>query len=609
MTSNNVESKQYLLTQVTVVLFLWLITFSNITYSQQTSTITSISDNSAKLKLADETRRYQPLIFQKVMKELTKVSDFTNEQQSLFNFLLGYQHTYQGRFNNAEKSFTNLLASSANKLIKFRASYTLIHVYARKKMWFEGLVLIAKNIKESALIDDTDHTQAHLIAIITFYKKMHQYELSLHYISELSVLTVSPKIDCLAKQLFIESKFHLNKLTSRDPAIYNALNSCEKINDAMVSSIIRVYQARAYLTEQNINEAINSLLPYIEVVKSTHYPELITGVNNVLAQAYWQANDLTNSKHYAEEALLTNKNNSNVNQAAKAYKLLYEIAKTENNSSSALSFHEKYTELEIIYSDDIKTKNLAFQLAKNKNLMQQNEINLLNEKNSLLAAEQALVETKVHNRHLLLSLLTFIIVSLTLFGLRLCRDHKRVKELAEYDPLTGVYNRGHFTQVTNSALEYCKNAEQELSLIMFDLDHFKKVNDSFGHACGDWALKETTKACESIGRKNDVFARLGGEEFCIILPSCNIETAMMRAEDCRAAIEAIITTASGCDFTLTASFGVTDVKRSGYNLEQLMADADFATYASKHVGRNRVTMFSVPDKTETEKLDPSWGYN
>ena len=144
---------------------------------------------------------------------------------------------------------------------------------------------------------------------------------------------------------------------------------------------------------------------------------------------------------------------------------------------------------------------------------------------------------------------------------------------------------------------------------MFDLDHFKKVNDCYGHACGDWALKETIKVCKDIGRKNDIFARLGGEEFCLVLPSCSIDAAMLRAEACRAAIEEIITEESGCEFSITASFGVTNVKRSGFELEKLLADADFAAYASKNNGRNRVTLFEVPTNDAEEKLDSSWGYS
>jgi diguanylate cyclase (GGDEF)-like protein len=559
---------------------------------------------SLSLKHADSIRRSHPLKFQKILRQLSGSKNLNQEQQHFLNFLIGYDLTFNGQFNNAEIQLKSILASDASKTLKFRANYTLVHIFAAKKMWFEGLKTIDTNIKLASKINNIDHIQAHLVATVIFYKRMKQYDLSLHYIKTLSALPLAPKLQCVVQHLFIESRFHLGQITSSDKEIYNALQSCKKVNDAMVTSIIRVYQARIYLSEKNTYAAINSLLPFLNEIKSTHYPELITDASNVLAEAYWQAEDFSKSKHFSDKALLHNVNNSNINQAAKTYKLLYQIAKREDVVTLALSYHEQYAALDKIDSDDIENKHLAFQLAKNKNLVQQNEIALLSEKNNLLKAKQELAETKLANRHLFLALLSFIIVILTLFGLRLWRDHKRVKELAEYDQLTGIFNRGHFTQIALRALKYCQSAEQDLSIIVFDLDHFKKVNDSFGHLCGDWALKEVSKACQAIGRKNDIFARLGGEEFCIMLPSCNIRMAALRAEACRAAIEAIITETSGYEFTITASFGVTDVCLSDFNLDKLLADADAAAYQSKHAGRNQVTVHQVKD-AKKEQLSNS----
>ena len=581
---------------------------SKIVATNQTSE-QDFSSTEKSLQLADEIRRSKPVQFQRILNKLNNENRFTEDQRHLYNFLVGYGYTFNGQLDKAQKQFTKLLASNANELIKFRASYTLIHVYAVKKLWFEGLALLDKNINFAKTLTDTTRKNEHLTTTIIFYKKMKQYDLSLHYIKELLAQDLTPPLACIAQQLSIESRFHLKQLKSNDPAIYKALNHCEKINDTMVSSIIRVYQARAYITEQNSHGAIDSLLPFLAEIESTHYPELITGVNNILAEAYWQANDLENSKYFAQQSLLTNKDNSNVNQAAKTYKILYQIAKRENGTTLALNYHEQYAVYDKIDSDDIENKHLAFQLAKNKTLVQQSEIALLSETNKLLVARESLAETKLANRHLFMALLTFIIVILTLFGLRLWRDHKRVKQLAEYDPLTGAFNRGHFSQVSLSALKYCESAEQDLSLIMFDLDLFKKINDNHGHLCGDWALKQTVKACQAIGRQNDIFARLGGEEFCIVLPSCNIEVATLRAEACRVAIESIVTQASGCEFTITASFGVTDAKRSGFNLDKLLADADCAAYQSKHAGRNRVTVFQRTDEESEKTLDTTWSYN
>ena len=317
-------------------------------------------------------------------------------------------------------------------------------------------------------------------------------------------------------------------------------------------------------------------------------------VYNTLAKTYWKLDDIDNAKKFANLALKSHKKTTNLLQEAETNYLLYQISKKQQDTELALKYFESYAKADKANLEGDKAKFLAFQLAEHHAHEQEARIKLLNEKNSLLTAEKALEKAKLSNIQLLISLLT-IVLALLVFGLgRLWQSRNLIKALAEYDDLTGIYNRRHFTHIANSALTYCENAQQELSLIMFDLDYFKSVNDKFGHACGDWALKEVTKVCQRVGRKNDIFARIGGEEFCLVLPSCSIDKAMMRAEACRVAIEEIVTEKSGHDFTITASFGVTDAKRSGFDLDKLLADADFSAYRSKHSGRNQVFKFDTP---------------
>nr|WP_282446605.1 GGDEF domain-containing protein [Shewanella sp. 1CM18E] len=169
---------------------------------------------------------------------------------------------------------------------------------------------------------------------------------------------------------------------------------------------------------------------------------------------------------------------------------------------------------------------------------------------------------------------------------------KRLKLLAEYDALTKVHNRGHFTQQALNAIDYCSKNQQAASCILFDLDKFKSINDTYGHATGDWVLKQVAQVCQAHSRKSDLFARLGGEEFCIFLPSCDVNTAAQLAEEYRKLIAAIDSNGSGFEFAISASFGVTDFSLSGTNLDKMIADSDHAMYVSKKTGRNRVTIFS-----------------
>jgi diguanylate cyclase (GGDEF)-like protein len=370
-------------------------------------------------------------------------------------------------------------------------------------------------------------------------------------------------------------------------------------------NFIRSYNAKLNLENNKPLEVINILSPYLKEVTATRYPRLIVEVYTLLAEAYWLQENLEQAKEFALKSTEIGQNINTTQAVVAAYKLLYKIAKKQSNhQETALQYHEIYAELDKAYIDETKAKYLAYQLAVHKELEQKNKIKFLNKKNELLIVEQALIKANADNTRFILLILVIVISILLVWGSRLLQAHKRIKQLAEYDSLTGIYNRGHFTQIANSALEYCKSANQELSIIMFDLDYFKKVNDDYGHACGDWALKNVIYACKAIGRQNDIFARLGGEEFCILLTSCDKDSAYQRAETYRQAIANITTKESGFDFTITASFGVTDTKTSGYDFDQILADADSAAYASKYAGRNQVTIFqSKEEKDKNKKKD------
>ena len=600
-----INSKKFNYLSKFSLILLLIITYNITLGTAQAFEIQQYADNkvvltseeiSTKLLLADKYRRSNPALFKELIFKIKNQPKITTEQQHYLNLLSSYHLTFIGQYKLAESKLKKILHSDASSLIKFRANYSLITIATITKNWLDGMDYVTKNISNLPTINNSEQFQNGLLITIIFYNQIGQHKLALSYIDQLAKQELSAKNDCWLKQLTLEAKLKLNELSTNEPALEQTIQECINADNNINTNIVRTYKAKLFLQDNMPEKALNLLLSSLKEVRSTQYPMLIAEITNVIAKAYWQINDIDNALIYATEALTINQNMSNLLQAVDTYFLLYQIAKKQNKLALALNNFEKYTEVEKIHLEGEKAKYLAFQLAKHELAEQKSEIKLLNEKNTLLISEQALAEAKVANIQLMIGILTATLALLVLWGSRMLKNHKRVKELAEYDALTGIYNRGHFTHVANSALKYCKSAEQELSVIMFDLDNFKKVNDSFGHACGDWALKETIKVCQSIGRKNDIFARLGGEEFCLVLPSCNITAAKLRAEACRAAIEEIITEESGCEFSITASFGVTDAKRSGFDLEKLLADADFAAYTSKNAGRNRVTVFDPKEE-------------
>jgi len=154
-----------------------------------------------------------------------------------------------------------------------------------------------------------------------------------------------------------------------------------------------------------------------------------------------------------------------------------------------------------------------------------------------------------------------------------------------------LVSRRHFQQQSELLLQQCARAGEDVALIMFDLDHFKSINDRFGHTTGDWVLRHVAESCTGFCRKIDRFGRLGGEEFAILLPGCDLRAASRIAEDCRVRLATIDTTPSGFKFLVTASFGVTATVHSGYDLAKLLSHADMLLYRAKREGRNRVCRY------------------
>lgn len=560
-----------------------------------------------QLKNADSVRSNNPKQFNKLINQLrnSRVS-LSDEQTQYLNYLLAYQQSISGELESAVQKYKAIVNSTASNNLKFRANSSIINTFAITQNWSEGLFYLSKNLEMLKSLPNDETKQTGLIISAIFYNLIGQYELGLRYSSIAQSETKSPRTLCTANQLVLEAKFKLGQVNADNKEISQAVESCEKANEIIMTSQIQTYLAKLHMDNGDSQKAKNVLLNTLEAIKNSNYAPVIALYYVLLAEIYFEEKNYNKSAIYANKTVIKTGGSGNIKPLISAYSLLYKIHLQNESHQEALDYYVKFSEANKAHLEGEKAKHLAFQLAQHKSFEQKSKIKLLNEKNALLTSEQALAKVKVANVQLIIAILTVTLALLTLWGGRLYKTHKRIKELAEFDALTGIYNRGHFTHVANSAIKYCKNAQQELSIIMFDLDHFKSVNDNYGHACGDWALKETINVCQNIGRQNDIFARLGGEEFCLLLPSCDIHAATLRAEACRVAIEEIITEASGFDFSLSASFGVTNMKMSGFELDKLLADADSAAYASKHAGRNRVTVFTVKESEKAEQLDNSW---
>lgn len=164
---------------------------------------------------------------------------------------------------------------------------------------------------------------------------------------------------------------------------------------------------------------------------------------------------------------------------------------------------------------------------------------------------------------------------------------------ATCDAMTQVYNRGHFNALAGQEIERARRFAEPLSVALLDIDHFKNVNDTYGHDVGDQAIIALARCCESSIRKIDFVGRLGGEEFAVLQPRASKQAAMEMANRLRQDIARIrIPLPPGHrirELSFTASIGVAELRPHTENIRELLKNADSALYQSKREGRNRVT--------------------
>ena len=167
----------------------------------------------------------------------------------------------------------------------------------------------------------------------------------------------------------------------------------------------------------------------------------------------------------------------------------------------------------------------------------------------------------------------------------------KLQEQASRDPLTGLYNRRFMDTIAGREIARCDRDHQHMAVMMIDVDHFKKVNDTYGHAGGDEVLKMLSTLFLEKVRTTDVACRYGGEEFLLLLPGMTAEIAMIRANQWRSTFADRTVEYGGAPIQCTISVGVAIYPNHGENMDALTRCADLALYCAKKQGRNRVVLF------------------
>lgn len=174
--------------------------------------------------------------------------------------------------------------------------------------------------------------------------------------------------------------------------------------------------------------------------------------------------------------------------------------------------------------------------------------------------------------------------------------YEKLQELSDRDYLTGLYNRRKFEEFLTYEIKRSLRHHHKFTILMIDLDNFKYINDTYGHASGDLVLKEVTNIFGTNLRNADILARLGGDEFAVILPETPYENGYAVVEKLRSRLEATPISLMFDQITLTASFGIAEYPEQGENIESLLTGSDLAMYKAKRAGKNTIARADQSDQ-------------
>jgi diguanylate cyclase (GGDEF)-like protein len=182
------------------------------------------------------------------------------------------------------------------------------------------------------------------------------------------------------------------------------------------------------------------------------------------------------------------------------------------------------------------------------------------------------------------------LLGFSFIGMFVAETKRRLHEETRLDPLTGLRNRRAFEEMAQHEVQLAMREDHPLTLLMMDLDHFKKLNDTWGHAFGDRALRAFGGVLLTVTGSSDAVARLGGEEFAVLLPGRSARSAMAVAERLRATVESLHLSEGEELVRFTVSVGLSSLRRGEETLDAMLRRADRALYEAKRDGRNRVML-------------------
>ncbi len=398
-------------------------------------------------------------------------------------------------------------------------------------------------------------------AIGRLYHLLEEYDQALIYFNKsLEInLFLNEKNNLVSNyQYMAETYATKNEMTLALETMQKCMVFCNQIHDQRLTASCLNSFGDILWSNGQMNASFRKFTAAIEMARSANNPYEIV-------RALIGLGRLQNEHKLSDQALTTWQEAFQIAQRYKMHKhlafLLLALAKIYKEKNS-YKITADYFEMYIHENECLSLQSFANQL---RNLETSQKIEIINRRNHQLRHE---IQERLKNQ-------------------------AELEVLATTDPLTGLFNRRHFFTLTEHWCDHAFEVDLEISAMMIDIDHFKKVNDRYGHQAGDQVLIKVSQAIQNALRTDDILCRFGGEEFSILLPNTNLMSAQQVAERIRQRVEELSVLFEDQTIRITVSIGVADLAGSPkHSVMGLLGHADQALYKAKHKGRNRCAVFS-----------------
>lgn len=476
----------------------------------------------------------------------------------------------------------------------------LANSYAFNNQFSKSLQTLQELLPLLADIDDIESEIAGYRLAIEIFSQVKLQQEALHYANNLyqkfDKITL-PRHKCFVIFHYSQSLEgvygSLESKWSEVQGLYkNAYELCNLANEKMIMAGAALGQARMLINKKSFTQAKELVINAKKLATSLPYPHDIANAYVLLAQIEAHNGQSKVQFEILDKALNIAVKLGDSKLLSQVYKPLAEVSEELGQNDNALEYLKLYQKNHEKILGETQNKIIAFETTKLDYLEKEREIRYLNHDRELYTAKAELTESQRNIERMLFVLISGSLVILTIFAISMTLQKRKYKRLAQFDVLTGIYNRGTGQEIAENRYVKDSITGADFSVVLFDLDNFKNINDSYGHAMGDWVLQKVCSVVSDECRSRDIFTRFGGEEFALFMPNTDNQMALKMAEKLRSNILAIETHSCGHEFIVSASFGVTTSLPTDLSLDPVLKRADIAMYQSKAQGRNRVSVYT-----------------